>query len=72
MEELLANLGINADDIGPVLLGWAGQIVAALLIFVIGRWVARRVASGVAKATERANVDATLTRFLRSVIYMRC
>jgi small conductance mechanosensitive channel len=68
--ELLENLGIDPATIMPLLMSWAGRIVAAILIFLIGRWVAKRIAAGVAKATERANVDPTLTRFLRSIIYM--
>ncbi|MGD8339483.1 MAG: mechanosensitive ion channel [Gammaproteobacteria bacterium] len=70
MLELLENLGIDPATIMPLLMSWAGRIVAAILIFLIGRWVAKRIAAGVAKATERANVDPTLTRFLRSIIYM--
>jgi small conductance mechanosensitive channel len=68
--ELLENLGIDPATIMPLLMSWAGRIVAAILIFLIGRWVAKRIAAGVAKATERANVDPTLTKFLRSIIYM--
>jgi small conductance mechanosensitive channel len=49
---------------------WTAKIVAALLIFIIGRWIAARIANLVVVATERARVEATLTRFLRSLIYM--
>ena len=70
MQELFQNLGIDPAVISALALAWGGRIVAALLIFIIGRWVAKRIATGVAKATERANVDPTLSKFLRSVIYM--
>ena len=70
MEEFVTSLGLDPAQLTDLLWSWGVQIVAALAIFVIGRWVARRIASGVAMATERANVDPTLTNFLQSVVYM--
>jgi small conductance mechanosensitive channel len=70
VEEFLANLGVDSEVVVALALTWAGRVVAALLIFLIGRWVAGRIARAVAGATERANVDQTLTRFLKSVVYM--
>lgn len=70
MQEFLEGLGIDPATVMSLLVSWGGRIVAALLIFIIGRWVSKRIAAGVAKATERANADPTLTKFLRSVIYM--
>lgn len=40
MQDLLVALGVDSTTIGPLLLEWAWNIVAALLIFVIGRWTA--------------------------------
>jgi small conductance mechanosensitive channel len=70
MEEFITSLGLEPQQVTNVLWEWGLKILAALAIFVIGRWVATRIASGVAMATQRANVDPTLTQFLRSVIYM--
>jgi len=70
MEDFIVSLGLDPEAVWPLLFDWGGRIVAALLIFLIGRWISRRVSNGVARATERAGVDPTLTRFLRSVIYM--
>lgn len=70
MEEFIAGLGIDPAVVMPVILGWLVNIVAALLIFLIGRWIAKRIAGSVASATERARVDPMLTKFLQSVIYM--
>ena len=72
MENLLASLRelFNPSLLGPVVLDWSGRIFAAILIFFIGRWVAGRIAAAIAVATERAGVDQTLTKFLRSVTYM--
>jgi len=72
MENLLAGLRelLNPALLGPIVLDWSGRIFAAVLIFFIGRWVAARIAAAIAMATERAGVDQTLTKFLRSVTYM--
>jgi len=70
MEEFVTSLRLDPAELTDLLWSWGVQIVAALAIFVIGRWVARRIASGVAMATQRADVDPTLTKFLQSVIYM--
>jgi small conductance mechanosensitive channel len=72
VESLRATLAEWFDwaTLGPVVLIWTGRILAALAIFVIGRWIATRVARAVELATERARIDTTLTRFLRSVVYL--
>ena len=70
MNELLQSVGLDPEVVMPLIIEWTVNIVAALLIFIIGRWISKRIAGAVAKATERANVDPTLSRFLRSVIYM--
>jgi small conductance mechanosensitive channel len=72
MEDLMDSFSEWLDPaiVGPILLNMGGRIVAALLIFVIGRWIAAAITGAVAKAIDRAGVDMTLTRFLRSLIYM--
>ena len=66
--DLLAE--IDPALVGTLVIEWGGRIVAALLIFVIGRWVAGAIANAVVRAMDRGGVDATLSRFLRSLIYM--
>jgi small conductance mechanosensitive channel len=68
--EFLANFGVDPEVFGQLLIDWTINILAALLIFVVGRWVSQRIATAIAGATERAQGDPTLARFLRSVIYM--
>jgi small conductance mechanosensitive channel len=48
---------------------WGLQILAALVIFVIGRWVARWIASALRKLLNRREVDGTLVDFLGNVVY---
>jgi small conductance mechanosensitive channel len=72
MDEFIANLSewMDPSIIGPLLLEWSGRIVSALLIFVIGRWIAGAIANAISRALERAEVDNTLASFLRSLVFM--
>lgn len=45
------------------------QILLALLVLVVGLWLAARIANLGRRAMTRARVDATLVRFLRNVMY---
>lgn len=72
MENLLARLAewFDPEMFRQLALEWSGRIVAAIAIFIIGRWVAARIAKGVRIAIERAHFDVTLAKFLRSVVYL--
>ncbi|HEY7672722.1 MAG TPA: mechanosensitive ion channel domain-containing protein [Gammaproteobacteria bacterium] len=72
MNELLANLGnwFNPELLGNILLQWSGRLLAALVVFLVGRWIALALSGWCGRILEKARVDATLTRFLRSLIYM--
>ena len=48
---------------------WGLRLLAALLIFLAGRWLARRLARGLQQVMDRAGVDPTLTGFLRNIAY---
>jgi small conductance mechanosensitive channel len=67
MHELLTrlasvNLSAIATNVGPRLLG-------ALLILLIGAWLAARLANFTQRALHRAKVDDTLGGFLRNLVY---
>jgi small conductance mechanosensitive channel len=51
------------------LLAWAWKIIGALLIFIIGRWVAKAVIGVVRKALTRRELDAMLVSFLGTILY---
>ena len=46
------------------------KILAAVLIFVIGRWVARLLANLASKALLKAKMDETLVRFIKDLCYV--
>jgi len=64
---------INIDKIIDLFTIWittySMKIIAAALIFIIGKWIAKRVTGLFIKLLERNKVDITLTRFLESIVY---
>lgn len=51
------------------ILAIAWKVIGAVLIFVIGRWVAKGVASLARKAMGRRQLDAMLVAFLGTILY---
>lgn len=47
-------------------LTWSWRILAALLIFLLGRWIARRLSNVVQRSVQRAGGDPMLSGFLRT------
>ena len=45
------------------------KIVAALLIFIIGKWVVKKLTAVTKAVMEKANVDKTLVEFAESLVY---
>lgn len=48
---------------------WGLRLLAALAIFVVGRWLARRLSAGLGRVLGRASVDSTLSGFLGNIAY---
>ena len=46
------------------------NILAALAVFIIGRWVAMMVRRGVRRMMEKTNVDAIIVGFVSSIVYI--
>ena len=62
-------MDINVDAIMGWISVYAINIVGALLIFIIGKWLSRRIADLLAKIMEKNNVDSTLVNFLKNLTY---
>jgi small conductance mechanosensitive channel len=64
---------INIDKILETITVWfttySIKIVAAILIFIIGKWLCRRIANLLIKIMEKNNIDVTLVKFLGSIVY---
>lgn len=50
--------------------GFGIRLVAALAIFIIGRWVARWLSRLLEKGMQKAGTDHTLIVFLRNIVYV--
>ncbi len=48
---------------------WGLRLLAALAIFMVGRWLARRLSTGLGRVLGRAHVDSTLSGFLGNIAY---
>ncbi|MFC1739826.1 mechanosensitive ion channel family protein [Planctomycetota bacterium] len=46
------------------------KVVGAIVIFLVGRWIAKLLANFVEKALTKAKVDKTLTKFATSLCYI--
>jgi len=60
---------ITDANLLPTITDWAINIVLALLIYVVGKWVARRVTIFCRKLLEKADMDPTLVNFLSNVVF---
>ena len=62
-------MNVNVDSI----MGWVSlyaiNIIGALLIFIVGKWLARKIADLLAKLMQKSNVDETLVNFLKNLAY---
>jgi len=48
---------------------WGLQVIGALAVLVIGRWIAGRIRKGVRRGLEKAGTDGTLVPFFSSLAY---
>lgn len=48
---------------------WGLKLLGALLILLVGMWLAKRLSAGLERVLGRAHVDSTLSGFLRNVSY---
>ena len=66
-------LNINFEKLIETLTLWVTtysvKIIAAILIFIIGKWLARKISRLITALMEKNNVDITLTKFLENIIY---
>ena len=60
---------IRGIDWWGLLETWGLRLLAALLILLVGMWLAKRLSTGLERVLGRAHVDSTLIGFLRNVSY---
>lgn len=61
------------DKYSDVIISWVSnytlKIVAAVLVFLIGRWIAKKLSRLFSLLLEKNNVDVTLVGFLSNIVY---
>jgi small conductance mechanosensitive channel len=55
--------------VGEVLVTWSGRVLGALVIFLIGRFIAGMMTRAFGHAMQRVGLDQTLNRFFGNLIY---
>jgi small conductance mechanosensitive channel len=66
--ESINNFLSNAD-LMPIVGGWVTHIVIALAIYIIGKWIAKRITTVIRKLMDGRDVDPTLINFLCNMVY---
>lgn len=67
VEESLETL--KSFDLLGVAQGWALKLLGAVVILLLGMWLARRLSRTLDRTFERARMEATLRGFLRNIAY---
>jgi len=58
------------SQVQDVVAVWGLKVIAAIAIFVIGRWVAKGVRSGVRRMMQKGDVDPIIIGFVGSITYI--
>lgn len=62
-------MNINVDAVWQWVSMYSLNIIGAILIFIVGKWLARRISKLLTRLLERNNVDLTLVNFLSNLTY---
>jgi small conductance mechanosensitive channel len=58
------------EKTGELLATYGLKVIGAVLVFFIGRWIAKLISALAGKAMTRSNVEPTLVNFVRSLVYI--
>jgi small conductance mechanosensitive channel len=66
--QALISTWLDPQFVGEAVVAWGGQLLAAIAIFVAGRWLMRVLTNVATNAMGRVGVDNTLSRFLGNML----
>jgi small conductance mechanosensitive channel len=69
MEDYTTALNQSVDTAVTLVTNWGVQVVGALAVLIIGRWIAGRMRKATVRGLDRAQVDQALQPFLSGVVY---
>jgi small conductance mechanosensitive channel len=59
----------SSADFVPMLTSWAAKLVLALVIYIVGKWVAKKITKTIARMMNARDVEETLNKFLANIVY---
>jgi small conductance mechanosensitive channel len=62
-------MNINVDAVWSWVSVYALNIIGAILIFIVGKWLARRISNLLSKLLKKNNIDPALVSFLGNLTY---
>jgi len=63
------NFPVDLQQLQELAITWGVKVASALLIFLVGKWLARKVSRIIVRILENRKVDITLVHFLDGIIY---
>ncbi len=63
---------LNEENVGQIvtfIAAYGVKIVVALAIFIIGKWVAKKVTGFIGARMTASNVDVTVSKFVQNILY---
>lgn len=60
--------GFNLSSLWSTLLAWSPRIVGAILVLIIGFWIAKVISKMVGRSLEKSKIDGDLIPFLKSLV----
>lgn len=62
-------MNINPDAVWAWISAYSVNIIGAFLIFIVGKWLARRISNLLSKLLQKNDIEPTLVNFLTSLSY---
>ena len=62
-------LNSDVDYLNQYIIPWGVHLFLALVIFVIGRWIAKGISSLIKRLMRKAEIDEILTSFIGNILY---
>ena len=71
MNEIINNIHdyLASEEFHQLMLSWAGKLVLAIVIFILGRWIAKFMIRLFRKAAGKRALDPTITEFTANLLY---
>ncbi len=57
------------EQVGTLVITYGTKIVLALAVFIIGKWVAKRVTGFIERRMMASNIDVTISKFVKNILY---